>query len=337
MMLEELEYKLLKEPTHDVRELLLATVYGTKGGLRLRHFDTSWKLDELIAPDYHVLYDGKNLVGVVVYSNRKASFGGAEMNAFYIRYFSVSPAYQNKGVAQYLTSVAVKFYREMLNESSVFYAFIEAKNFKSQAVSDHFEPLSKGDFSPIYVSRFFPKKKEAVVADKRSFHKYYPSDTKVNGLYQGRSEKNAHYYILERDGKYAAVRCYSISWEVINYPNNNWMMMNFLPKIPILKKLVEGASLNFVAVDALSWNSDELLLDVFEHALADLKLSKLMVYADNSDRRFERLRSHADLGAISKLQKPPKVGILLFFHKCSEDLKQKIASSPVEIRGFDVT
>ncbi len=337
MELEKLTYTLLKAPNNDVRQLLAETVYGTKGGLRLHHFDTAWKLDELIAPDYHVLYNGETLVGVVVYTNRRARFGDSEMNSLYIRYFSISPAYQNLGVAQYLTKVAVSHYKNTLREPTVVYAYIEAKNFRSQAVSDHFEPLSLGHFSPIYFSRFFPKKQTGVSSDRKDFDRLYPSTVPVNFSYQGRSDKNANYFTKTVKDRFATVRCYPVKWEVLQYPNKDGLMKKVLPKIPIIKKLVEGKELNFVAVDAVSWNDNEMLLSLLEHVLADYGLSKLMLFADLSDARFKELRNHSKLGTMSKLQKPPKVGIQLFFHECSAAFKQEIQNYPVEIRGFDVT
>lgn len=337
MELEKLEYKLLKVPNDDIRTLLSQTVYGTKGGLRLRHCDTEWKLDELISPDFHVLYDQGNIVGAVVYSNRRAMLGGEELNTYYIRYFSISPAYQNQGVAQYLTKVAVDYYRKKLVEPTVVYAFIEAKNFRSQAVSDHFEPLSLGYFSPIYFSRFFPKSVSGVDSKKEKFYKYYDLKEAINFRYIGRSDKDAKYYTLEKGGKYASVRCYAVKWDILDYPNNNWLMTSFLPKVPMINKLVEGHDLNYVAVDAVAWNSDDLLLELLEHILSDVGLAKLFLFADMNDDRYQNLRGNKQLGMISKLQKPPKIGIQLFFHQCNDELKAKIKSMPVEIRGFDVT
>ncbi|MCB9188905.1 MAG: GNAT family N-acetyltransferase [Flavobacteriales bacterium] len=337
MELEKLEYKLLNAPTDEIRELLSRTVYGTVGGLQLRHRDTSWKLDELISPDYHVLYDTGKLVGVVVYSNRRAKFGGIEFKTLYIRYFSISPEYQNKGVAKYLTEIAVKNYRETLKEPTVVYAFIEAKNTRSVAVGDFFEPLSLGYFSPIYFSRFSPKKKLGVNTERDLFDKYYPTKEQVNFEYQGRSDRHAGYFTLERNDRYATLKCYPVSWEIMHYPNNNWLMMNLLPRIPFINKLVEGSELNFVAVDALAWNDNDLLIELFEHVLAQYQLSKLMVYADTKDSRFDQLRSDDKLGMMGKLQKPPKVGIQLFFHDCDDTFKKRIQDYPVEVRGFDVT
>lgn len=337
MELDKLVYKRLKVPNDEVRKLLSETVYGTKGGLRLRHRDTVWKLDELISPDYHVLYDGDYLVGVVVYCNRRSKFGEMEMNTLYIRYFSISPDYQNRGVAKYLTKVAVKFYRETLQEPTVVYAFIEAKNTRSMAVGDFFEPLSLGYFSPIYFSRFFPKKSEGVERDQATFEKYYPPEEKVNFEYSRRSDQKVGYYTLARDGRFAALRCYPVSWEVIQYPNNNWLMMKFLPKIPILNKLVEGKELNFITVDAVSFNSEDLLLELVEHVLSKYGLHKLFMFADNNDVRFDSIRQNQKRGMLSKLQKPPKVGIQLFFHNCTDEIKTMIQQYPVEVRGFDVT
>lgn len=338
MDLEKLEYQRLKAPNEEIRTLLSQTIYGTKeGGMRIRHCDTEWKLDELIAPDYHVLYDEGKLVGVVVYSNRRAMLGGEKLNTYYIRYFSIAPAYQNKGVAQFLTKVAVQHYRSTLQEPTVVYAFIEAKNFRSQAVSEHFEPLSLGCFSPIYFSRFFPKRCNGVSLNKEDFYRYYNWNERVNFRYIGRSDNNAKYYTLERGGHFAAVRCYTVEWEVLDYPNNNWLMKRLLPNIPLIKKLVEGTVLNFVAVDGVAWDSDDLLLELLENILADVRLAKLFLFADLNDKRYESLRVNKQLGTMSNLQKPPKIGVQLFFHECSDELKKSIQSMPVEVRGFDVT
>lgn len=337
MALENLEYRLLKKPNDEIRSLLSQTIYGTHGGLRLRHCDTSWKLDELISPDYHALYNNGELVGVVVYANRRACFGEITMNSLYIRYFSISPKYQNQGVAQYLTKLAVSNYRTNLQEPTIVYAFIESKNFRSQAVSEHFEPLSLGHFSPIYFSRFFPKFRTEVSVDKASFLELYPMDFPVNFHYAGRSDQKAEYHTIRKGDQFATIRFYKVNWEVLDYPNNNWLMKKVLPRIPLINRLVEGERLTFLAVDALAWNSDGLLIGLFEHSLAKSQAFKLFVFADLKDTRFDGLRQHQDLGLMSKIQKPPKIGIQLFFHECSDEIKEMISTMPVEIRGFDVT
>lgn len=337
MELENLEYRLLKKPNDEIKSLLSQTIYGTKGGLRLRHCDTSWKLDELISPDYHALYNSGELVGVVVYANRRACFGEIVMNSLYIRYFSISPKYQNQGVAQYLTKLAVSNYRANLQEPTVVYAFIESKNFRSQAVSEHFEPLSLGCFSPIYFSRFFPKPLMGVNTDKASFLGLYPMGFPVNFHYEGRSDRKAEYHTIRKSDQFATIRFYKVHWQILDYPNNNWLMKKVLSRVPLINRLVEGEKLTFLAVDALAWNSDELLISLFEHALAKSQVFKLFVFADLKDARFDGLRECQDLGLMSKLQKPPKIGIQLFFHECSEEIKEMIKLMPVEIRGFDVT
>lgn len=337
MKLEELTYKLFNIPTPDVRELLERTVYGTKGGMQISHCDTSWKLDLLISPDFHCLYDGDILVGVVVYSNRRSWFGSKELNTLYIRYFSVNPNYQNKGVAQYITKIAVTRYKEILSEPTVVYAFIEAKNTRSMAVGDHFEPLSLGTFSPIYISRFYPKQRHDVDSSQEAFERILSVQELGNFSYDRSANSKVRHFTIHDGETYASIRCYPVKWEVIHYPNNNWMMMKVLPRIPMLGKLTEGRMLNFVAVDTLAWNNTDLLIKLCEHALAELKVSKLMIFADNSDAKFDDLRKSSRKGLMSKLQHPPKVGIQVFFHDCSEEFINSLEKKAVEIRGFDVT
>lgn len=337
MILEELAYRILDTPNAQIRELLENTVYGTKGGMQIRHLDTYWKLDELISPDFHVLYEGDKLVAVVVYSKRRCAFNDIELDTLYIRYFSVSLEFQNLGIAQFLTKKAVLYYRETLVKPTVVYAYIEAKNLKSQAVGDHFEPMNMGSFSPIYFSRFFPKKKKDINHSKDEFYRFYKALGNRNLVYTRESDKNVKYFTKSVGGEFAALRCYQVSWEVINYPNNNFLMKHFLSRIPIINRLVEGSKLNFVAVDAINWNSNKILFEVLEAALSEFKLSKLMLFADNGDERYFELRQSSLLGFMSKVQRPPKVSIQYFFHDCDETMIKGIKQCPSEIRGFDVT
>lgn len=334
-----LEYQLLQTPTPEVRKLLHETVYGTKGGMQIRHLDTVWKLDVLMKPDFHVLMYNGEVVAVTVFCQRVSEFSEQKIKSYYIRYFSVSSKFQNLGLGNRLTELAVKHYKNTLSEPTLVYAYIESMNWRSSSVSKHFTPEIVGNFSPIFFSRFFPVFSKGVIEGEEAYKVLKASHGKTirQITYSGRNSEKANFLSLTIGDRYAGVNYYRVKWEVINYPSSNFIMKGVLPLIPLVNRIVEGKQFNFIGAEDCFWNDEDVLIELLEHVLAKEGGHKLMMYADHRDVRFMQLRSHPKLGLMSKLQKPPKIAIQVFFHDVGVAMKDEVLTLPFHIKAFDVT
>ena len=338
MNLENFQYHFDLQPCNKVEKLLSETIYGTPGGLLLQHKDVSKKLDAILGAEYHTLWQENELCAVAVYCKRAIILENLNKNtnAYYIRYFSVNTKFQNKGIGKLLTQKIETYYRKNILEPTVFYAYIENKNLKSQSVSNHFEPKKMGVFSPVYFSRFFPKKHPNIIHTK---------DKTADVLLQ-KKYKSYTLYSKVADDKYfkkitsinnSVIQCSIVNWEIHNYPTNNFLMQNVLPKIPFLNRLAEGKQMRFIAVEQYCYENTADFFNLLEHILSLENIYKAMIYLDHTDANFEELIKSNQLGMMDKIQKRPSITMQTFFLNCDENIQNEIIKSTKYISGFDVT
>jgi len=336
-------YKVLHEYNDAILALLDKTVYGTKGGLMLRHKEDIKKIKTIYKPDFHTLYLDGELCAVAAYLWRPNESNPEKENRHYIRYFSVSPKHQNKGYGRILIDNIEIYYVEKLDKDHMFYTYIEKKNLKSQSVSDHFKPDYCGQFSPLFFSRFFPKKQKNVAQpNAKMFEKIKQNAAKVYENYIHYTQKRMipkDTFYLEEDGKLKA-HCHVevVNWEVLHYPDKgHFWMYHFLPKIPIVNKLAQGKRVDFLAIDQVYYEQPEDLFKVLEHALNHYGLSKSILYFDHSTDFYKDLNKHKKLGFMTKVQPSPAIQIQTFFYQADEEALKVMNSKPKYIPAFDVT
>ncbi len=338
MNTENYKYHFDTKPCIKVEKLLSETIYGTKGGLLLQHKDIARKLQSIKGAQFHTLWEGNELCAVAVYCKREVFVKSLNkyVDAFYIRYFSVNPIFQNKGLGKLLTQKVEAYYRNTIKEPTIFYAYIEQKNLKSQSVSNHFEPKKMGVFSPVYFSRFFPKKlKNIAKIDDAIANKFLQEKYKHLALYSNVAEDD--YFKTISTTNNSVIQYSVVNWEVHNYPSNNFIMRNVLPKIPIVNRLAEGKRLRFIAVEQFYYEDRSDFFKLLEHILSVEKLYKSMIYLDHNDIHFEELTQSQQLGMMDKIQKRPSITMQIFFLHCDEDIQNEIIKNTKYISGFDVT
>lgn len=341
-MTDQIEYKIINEPIPEIKKILRETIYGTKG-LRYRHMDTDEKLDHVHAPDFHTLWLEDELVAVAAYCKRMVSSGEKYYPAYYIRYFSVSPKYQGKGLGKYLTEKLEQHYRSTVTEPTIFYAYIEKKNIRSMGVSERFKQESLGEFKSILFSRFRPHLHSR-------FEKISPIEfeTFVTQHYSGHAlfltdklgYKNQCYGIRENGHLVAAVQANPVSWEVVNLPGAmGWLSRNILHFIPILGRLAPRSKLSFVAFEGLRTRQghEDKIIPLMTSCLARHKMYVGMNYLDLKDPLYNYLSNMDDMGWMRKIQDPPPVSFLCNFLNFTEQEKQPFFDSPKYLSCFDLT
>ena len=340
------EYKILYEACDQIKSLLAETIYGTKG-LRYRHIGVEQKVLDLHKPTFHTLWEGDLLLAVSAYCDRTISHRGEQYDACYIRYFSVSPKHQGKGLGKLLTSKIEEHYRTNRPGPSVFYAYIEGENKKSMGVSKHFDPTITGKLKTTFISRFFPKtnskvrklKKEEMPQIKKQCDAFHQNFTTY---FNHRINYKDNYFVWEENGKIVAgIQANPIQWKMENLPGfMGWLNLNILPHIPILKRLADGKVFNFIALEGAfhEANRENELMKLIEHTMAAHKVYKAFTYRDIQDPLHAHLQQRKDLGLLSKIQHSPGVNIICnFIGENDQSIKQSFTDSPKYISGFDVT
>ena len=343
--MKDLIYKIDQAPCKAIYKLLRETVYGTKG-VKINHRDTDKKLDQLIQPDFHTLWNGEELMAVAVYCKRTINLELENIDAYYIRYFSVDINHQDKGLGKQLTERVEEHYKNNISGKVVFYAYIEEKNLKSIGVSNHFEPKIIGTMKTLFFSRFSPdKNKNCQIAQLEDIEKVkgllqerYKDYTTVNLNRIGYEDS---YYIYKENNKIiAGVQLVNTKWRIHSLPGfMGWLSLYIFPYIPFLNKVADGKNLKFSGVEGLyclKGKEDELLI-LLEHAIASVSNYKAFIYLDVKDSLYKALEGRKDLGFMGKVQKSPSVRIIYQSFNLNEKDKAQLLSSSKYISAFDVT
>ena len=339
-MTEQLRYRIFNTATPEIVDLLSSTVYGSSG-LRYTHLDAEQKIHDLTTPDFHTLWNGNELIAVAAYCKRKVKCSSTLYDAYYIRYFSVKPAHQGKGIGKLLTGKLESHYREKLTKETVFYAYIEKRNLQSIGVSNHFKQESIGAFKPVLFSRFFPKvaagfeqisttEYEAFVSDQYSEHALFHTN-KVG--YKGQC-----YGIRNNGHLKVAIQANPVGWKLHNIPGMlGWLGRNIFHYLPILGRLSPRNKFHYLAFEGLCVKDQHLVSPLLESCLATFNRHVGMLYLDLTDPFFLFFEAEKGMGLMQKLQHPPSVSILCNFVNFDEKKKSNFHDFPKYISCFDLT
>lgn len=341
--MKNIRYEISNAPCKEVVKLISTTIYGTKG-LRLSHKNAERKVQELYCPDFHALWEEGELLAVAVYSKRDSQLGSEKIDTYYIRFFSVAQSAQNKGVGKLLTEKLEEYYRKNIKNKSVFYAYIENKNFRSVGVSKHFEPKKIGSLSIVFFSRFFPKKNancfKATEGDLKSVREKLKVQYKNHVFsFFNRIGYDDLYYVYKEEGEViAGVQFLKTKWRIHSLPGlMGWMTLNFFSKIPVLNKIADGKNVSFAGVEGVyckSGRMDELMI-LLEHALAASGQNKAFIYFDGKDELYQKIKARKDLGFMNKIQKAPSVRIIRMSVNLDEKDEDLLSSGLKYISAYD--
>jgi len=335
----------MKAPCQEIFSLLRSTIYGTTG-VKINHRDTDKKLSQLHQPDFHTLWKKDNLLAVAVYCKRTITIRDEEVDAFYIRYFSVSDQYQNQGLGKELTEKIEAHYLKTVSRKTVFYAYIEKKNLRSIGVSKHFNVNVIGEMKTIFFSRFFPKKNRNCRIAKPSELEYLKIE--LQKLYGGHTNttfnrvgyEDSYYVYVKDDEIIAGLQLINTKWKIFSLPGlMGWISLRLFPMIPILNRVADGKNMKFSGVEAIYYRESEedKVLSLLEHALAEAGNYKAFIYLDIQDNLFRKMSIQKDLGFMNKVQNSPSVKIIHQSLHLSEEDESYLASSPKYVSAFDVT
>lgn len=344
-MKENIIYKILQQPNTAIFDLLRNTVYGTKG-VKIMHRDTDKKLKELHQPDFHTLWENNELLAVAVYCKRNVGIKNTHINSYYIRYFSVSPKHQGKGLGKLLTKNIEKHYKQEIDKKTIFYAYIEDQNLQSSGVSKHFKMHNIGKFTTVFFSRFFPKKDKhcakATAQDLEQVQELLEKQYKnhCTTFFNRIGYENAYYIHKEGNEIIAGIQAIETNWSMTQIPGViGWLTLNVFPYTPIFNRIANGKKFHFIGFEGVYYHPNKIdaLLTLIEHALADKKIHKGFLYFDSREKIISQLKESKKLGLLNKIQKSPQVSIsnqsLQFL-----DSEQEILNDNLKyISAYDIT
>jgi len=341
---EDIKYKVLFKPNREIEELVQNTVFGTSG-IRMQHKNAIKKIKELHSPEFHTLWENDRLIALSTYCKRKFKVKDIEQTGYYIRYFSVHPHYQNRGIGQLLTRKIENYYKKELTRSTIFYAHIEEKNLKSLGVSKHFNQKVIGTIKPLFFSRFFTKKnkncwvvKEEELEEAKTILQNHYTQTYATWLYRIGYENGCMVY--KAQGKIVAIlQANKIEWKINSFPGLvGWLSLHILPYIPILGRVGGIKHFDFVGFEGLYCKKgfEKELIQLMEYALYQKKVNRGLVYLDTKDTLYQRLKKQ-NLGIFNRLNNPPTISVLRNTYKTSEREENIAFELPIYTSSYDVS
>ena len=347
-----------KKPDKAILDLLLNTTIGTNGA-KYQHLHTANKINKLVNPHYITVRRNNKAIGNMTVCERPILVQNQKVNSLYIRYFAFQSLFQssgkqniNKRKSIFEAYIKVLFDTSNINvhqpeyKPTVYWAFIDPQNNKSWNMASRFGLETIGYFSTYAFSRFFPKKNKnvsrikaseqgAVWQNIKTFYKDYTNVSKTH-LFQ-----DNNYFVYRENGKIVAgTQVFDIHWRIDAMPGKKGkMLVNTLPYIPLLRRIVNPKNYRFLATEGLFWidgyqSKVELLL---EAVLAEKNRYSMLMWFDDSDDKLIHQFKSMKFGVMQKLKSDNSIEIVAKFNHFDETLKQKMIASKKYISGFDTT
>ena len=115
-------------------------------------------------------------------------------------------------------------------------------------------------------------------------------------------------------------------------------MIRLLPKIPIIRRLFDPKSFDFVAVEGLFTvpGFESRIADMLETTCHYMGVNKAMIWSDpNSDLHTQL--NHSNLGILSKLTSLKPAHVYFKSYGLSEDQQKELLSHPIYISAIHST
>lgn len=363
--MRDLALKLRHFPGDQVVRLISDTIWGTPGGMRYQHFNPEEKIQDLGNPWYMVLERKSQVGGVLCLDQRVLKEKLGEMDAFYIRYFSVAEGLRRKtkvdAAAEARESrgqgLFKRFNKSFFNDpkplleasnvgKALLYAYVEKENARSLEMVEQMGLEQVAEFKTKIFSRFFPKNRAGVrryKSEEKDFlrnaidayfknHGFFTSD----GLFY-----KDNYFVLEQDGKIVAgLQAHAANWHIVEVPGfEGKILLNFGPYIPFLRKLINPKKHSFAAIEGFFVlpGFEKRIPELLEGVLVEMGVHSAVLWFDLLDPQLPKLENQLKWGMLQRFQNDLPVNVMMKqIGKWEEDERFPV-QRPVYISAFDAT
>jgi Acetyltransferase (GNAT) family len=324
-------------------DLLKKAIYGTNGP-KYQHFGQSEKLQDLKNPQFFELFLDKKLVGFYCICERDISKNAFKLLGFYGRYLAIDTEYQGNKYGQLLKNVAVKYFEAQQKVPAVFYSYIEENNIRSLKISENEGFKSTSVLKTTIFTRLFPKK---AIGFERINAVEIP---KIKSLLEGKNIRQSfknlenigyqnNYFVIQRNGEIVAgVQANPIKWKIHSMEGiGGFVIMNILPKIPILKRLINPNKYEFLAIEGFYFKDNPAdLYPLLESVLSFFGISSALFQLDSKDDLYKYFKGKGDLGILNSIKKDTKTHVMI--KPIGFDWKQsQLAECATYVSSFDYT
>jgi hypothetical protein len=329
--------------TPEIVNLLKRTIYGTHGP-QYRHTGHDQKINHIQNPFFFQLFKDEHVIGTYCLSQRLVKTPVGQTLSFYGRYFSIEPAYIGQGNGSLLKKEAIAYLERAIKLPFLFYSYIEETNQRSLAISkkDGYQPL--GSLEAVLFSRLCP------VADKKFSRLPRDEQPKMLTLLQAAYQDytlvhlervfyEQNYFVLkEKDEIIAGVQANPVAWHIIHMPGlSGKIVMQVLPHIPVLNRLINPKNHQFLALEALyvKPGREKELQTLLESTLAHFGYTSALLMLDINCPLRQKIKRMGNLGLMNTLNKSIYTQVMVKLKGLTQaDIKQS-PEQPIYASSFD--
>ena len=346
LLLQDGNFSIWKEQgiSSEAIEFLDSISWGSDGAV-YEHKNTPEHFKHITNPYLVSITEEGKIIGTAVFCNPQVTVAGKPFNYYYTRYFASSPAIRGRGIIKKLAAQVMSSIREGEKRKTIFVGFIERGNKGSYKVTESAGYHTIGTIKTIGFSRFFPKKnkkirrittesekQEILSLLKKFYHQY--SLVQFDYLFM-----HDNYYVIKEDGEIiAGCQFHKAHW-VVNKMSGiiGKIILNVVPKIPLLNKLFNPKKFEFLAFEGLYFKpgNENRLHELFEALLAQEKLKSALFWMAEKSPYYKSLTQYGNLGLINKFVKDSDVYIMASYQNMTAEEIEVTENNPLYASGFD--
>jgi L-amino acid N-acyltransferase YncA len=326
---------------NSIVNLLKKTIYGTNGP-KYQHTGQELKLQNLKNPIFFILRKQEDTIGFYCLSEREILIGTEKYLGYYGRYLAVDENHQGNGYGKLLKKNATEYVESNSTSPSVLYSYIEENNTRSLNISQKMGFKSISTLETIIFSRLYPKADERVaridevelpeILEKLKLqYSHTILRTFENINYQN------NYFVLKENGRIiAGLQANPTSWKIVEMEGvGGKILLNVLPHIPILKRLINPQKHDFIAIEGIFIENgpDELLYPLIEGVLRHFSVTSALIELDSKSSILEIFNKKQNLGLLNAFKNEIKTHVMIKSFNCN----LPIPHGEAYVSSFDFT
>lgn len=325
--------------------LLQQTIYGTHGP-QYSHTGQAQKVGRITNPYFFDLWLGPELVGTYCLSERLVQTPAGLVPGYYGRYLAVAAAHRGHGYGHQLKQAAVRYIERTRPQPQVFYSYIEDANARSLRISAEagFQPLAQ--FEALAFGRLYPRPDARV--GRLAAAELPAMRARLAAAYAGYSlvqfdhfYDQQNYFVLREKGEIiAGVQANPVRWRIVAMPGlSGRLLLRVLPRVPVLRRLINPANHAFAALEALyvQPGREPELLGLLESVLAHFGYTSALVMLDTTSPLHTYLKSSGKLGLLQAIKQPTYSQVLVKGNGLSLNQLKHAPTQPLYASAFDYT
>ena len=147
--------------------------------------------------------------------------------------------------------------------------------------------------------------------------------------------------LYEGNQPVAGLKARKVGWQIRELPGlSGKIMMNILPKVPVLSRLFNPDAFYFLAIDSLFYVSDyeKMLTPLLESVCEKFQVNIAMMWLDEESEICHTINQNVTLGLLNALSRNTDlIHVIGKFINTPENVQQKVIQNPVYVQMDEVT